>query len=229
MLEGYLPSLLDGLKLTVGVAVASLAIAVGLGLAGALAKLSGSAWARAAAGIYTALVRGVPDLVLMLLVFFGGQIAVNAVAARLGWDGPVDIDPFVAGVLTLGFIFGAYLTETFRGAIMAIAPGQLEAGRACGMSAWLVFARITLPQMVRLALPGFTNNWLVLVKSTALVSVIGLNDMMQKASQAAGATRQPFTFYVAAGALYLAITALSVALLRAVEARHSLGIRKAAQ
>ena len=227
MLEGYLPSLLQGLRLTVGVALLSLAIAVVLGLLGALAKLSASRLARGAAEVYTSVVRGVPDLVLMLLVFFGGQIAVNAIAARAGAD-YVDIDPFVAGTATLGFIFGAYLTETFRGAIMAIAPGQLEAGRAFGLSPWQVFRRITAPQMVRLALPSFTNNWLVLVKSTALVSVIGLNDMMQRAGQAAGATRQPFTFYLAAGVLYLGITAVSVLLLRALEARSALGVRQAA-
>jgi len=227
MLEGYLPSLLQGLRLTVGVALLSLAIAVVLGLVGALAKLSSNRLARGVAEVYTSVVRGVPDLVLMLLVFFGGQIAVNAIAAKVGAD-YVDIDPFIAGVATLGFIFGAYLTETFRGAIIAIAPGQLEAGRAFGLSPWQVFRRITAPQMVRLALPSFTNNWLVLVKSTALVSVIGLNDMMQRAGQAAGATRQPFTFYLAAGVLYLGITAVSVLLLRAVEARSSLGVRRAA-
>ena len=227
MLEGYLPSLLQGLRLTVGVALLSLAIAVLLGLLGALAKLSTHRLARGVAEVYTSVVRGVPDLVLMLLVFFGGQIAVNAIAARLGAD-YIDIDPFIAGTATLGFIFGAYLTETFRGAIMAIAPGQLEAGRAFGLSPWQVFRRITAPQMVRLALPSFTNNWLVLVKSTALVSVIGLNDMMQRAGQAAGATRQPFTFYLAAGVLYLGITAVSVLLLRALEARTSLGVRRAA-
>ena len=227
MLEGYLPSLLQGLRLTVGVALLSLAIAVLLGLLGALAKLSVNRFARGVAGVYTSVVRGVPDLVLMLLVFFGGQIAVNFIAARFGFD-YVDIDPFIAGVATLGFIFGAYLTETFRGAIMAIAPGQLEAGRAFGLSPWQVFRRITAPQMVRLALPSFTNNWLVLVKSTALVSVIGLNDMMQRAGQAAGATRQPFTFYLAAGGLYLGITAVSVLLLRTLEARSALGVRQAA-
>jgi arginine/ornithine transport system permease protein len=229
MLDGYLPSLLDGLKLSVGVALASLAIAVVLGFVGALAKLSGNAVARAVAGLYTSLVRGVPDLVLMLLVFFGGQIAVNAVSARWDTGDVVDIDPFTAGVVTLGFIFGAYLTETFRGAILAIAPGQIEAGRAFGLSESQVFRRITLPQMLRLALPGFTNNWLVLMKSTALVSVIGLNDVMQRAGQAAGATRRPFTFYLAAGVFYLAITAVSVAVLRIVEARSSLGVPKAAR
>lgn len=224
MLHGYLPSLLEGLRLTLGVAVASLAVAVLLGLAGAAAKLSGSASWRRAATVYTTLIRGVPDLVLMLLVFYGGQLAVNEVAPHLGIDEYVDIDPFVAGVATLGFIFGAYLTETFRGAILAIPHGQAEAALAFGMTPPQVFRRIVLPQMLRLALPGFANNWLVLVKSTALVSVIGLTDMMQKAGQAAGATREPFTFYLAAAGGYLLITTASVLALRALEKRWSPGV-----
>ncbi len=227
LLSAYLPSLVEGALLTAALALASLALALLLGLAGAAAKLSGSRFWRGAATAYTTVIRGVPDLVLMLLVFFGGQIALNALLQRLG-AGYVDIDPFIAGVATLGFIFGAYFTETFRGAMLAVPAGQLEAGRAFGMSRALVFRRITAPQMLRFAIPSFTNNWLVLVKSTALVSVIGLNDMMQKAGQAAGATRQPFTFYLAVGGLYLAITTLSVVALGALERRVSRGVREAA-
>lgn len=225
MLHGYLASLLEGAAITLSVALSSLLIAVLLGLAGAAAKLSGSPLWRRAATVYTTLIRGVPDLVLMLLIFYGGQLAVNEIAPRLGYDGYVDIDPFIAGVLTIGFIFGAYLTETFRGAIIAIAPGQAEAGRAFGMSGPQVFRRIVLPQMIRLAIPSFANNWLVLVKSTALVSLIGLNDVMQRAGQAAGNTREPFTFYLAAAALYLSITTVSVLLLRWLEQRYSIGVK----
>jgi len=229
MLQAYLPSLLEGLRLTLWLAVLALALAMVFGLAGAAAKSGRSPALRRAATVYTTVIRGVPDLVLMLLVFYGGQTLVNAASARFGCDACIDIDAFTAGVLTLGFIFGAYLTETFRGAILAIPAGQAEAARAFGMTAWQVMRRIVVPQMVRLALPGFTNNWLVLLKSTALVSVIGLNDMMNRASQAAGATREPFTFYLAAGALYLAITSVSVVVLRRVERRYALGVAKAAQ
>ena len=225
MLHGYGASLLEGAAITLAVALASLALAMALGLAGALAKLSRSPFARGTAGVYTTLVRGVPDLVLMLLVFYGGQLAVNRIALLLGAEGFVDVDPFIAGVLTIGFIFGAYLTETFRGAIIAIPPGQAEAARSLGMRPAQVLRRIVLPQMVRLAIPSFANNWLVLVKSTALVSVIGLADMMQRAGQAAGNTREPFTFYLAVAALYLAITSLSVWLLRRLEVRYSTGMR----
>ena len=227
MLQGYGASLLQGAALTLAVALGALALALVLGLAGAVAKLSGSAVWRRAATVYTTVIRGVPDLVLMMLIFYGGQIALNSALEAIGRES-VDIDPFAAGVATLGFIFGAYFTETFRGAIQAVPTGQIEAGRAFGMSGWLVFRRITAPQMLRFALPSFTNNWLVLVKSTALVSLIGLNDMLQKAQQAAGATRQPFTFYLAVGALYLAVTTLSVLALRALEQRVSRGVKVAA-
>jgi len=228
MLHGFLPALLEGTLTTLSVALASLAIAVVLGLVGAAAKLSPIPFVRGVAMAYTTIVRGVPDLVLMLLIFFGGQIAVNAMAAKLGFEGYVDIDPYVAGVATIGFIFGAYLTETFRGALIAIHAGQREAGLAFGMSRAQVFRRITLPQMIRFAIPGFTNNWLVLVKSTAIVSVIGLTDMMHSAGMAAGATREPFTFYLAAGVIYLAITSLSMLGLGALERSVSVGLRRAA-
>jgi arginine/ornithine transport system permease protein len=227
MLHGFLPALLDGTLTTLGVAGASLVIAVLLGLAGAAAKLSRIPVIRWLASTYTTVVRGVPDLVLMLLIFFGGQIGINAAAAALGYEGYVDINPFVAGVATIGFIFGAYLTETFRGALMAIPAGQREAGLAFGMSPFQVFVRITFPQMVRFAIPGFTNNWLVLVKSTAIVSVIGLTDMMHSAGLAAGATREPFTFYLAAAAIYLAITSISLLALGALEKRVTVSLRRA--
>jgi arginine/ornithine transport system permease protein len=228
MLHGYGPTLLEGTLVTLSVALASLAIAAVLGLAAASLRLARSRGLQALALAYTTVIRGVPDLVLMLLVFYGGQLAVNEMAARLGHADYIDIDPFVAGVLTIGFIFGAYLAETFRGAFLAVPAGQREAGLACGMSRWQVMRRILLPQMLRHALPALGNNWLVLVKSTAIVSVIGLNDMMQRAGQAAGATREPFVFYAAAGAIYLAITGVSELGLRALAQRLAVGVRRSA-
>jgi len=232
MLHGYAPAILDGLGLTLRVAGTSLAVASVFGLAGAAAKLAegpgrGARLARALATAYTTLIRGLPELVLMLLVFYGGQALVNAAAQRLGFDSP-DIDPFVAGTLTLGFIFGAYLTETFRGAILAIPRGQIEAARAIGLSPAQVLSRIVLPQMVRHALPGFTNNWLVMVKATALVSIIGLDDMVHRADLASAATRAPFTFYAAVACLYLGITSVSLLALHALERRTAIGLRDAA-
>jgi len=210
MLHGYLPALLQGAGLSLAVAFGALALALVLGLAGALAKLSGSLLARGVAQAYTTLIRAVPDLVLMLLVFYGGQMAVNQLGEALGW-GYVDIDPFVAGVGTLGFIFGAYFTEVLRGAFLAVPQGQREAALAYGFSRTQVLWRIVGPQMLRHALPGLSNNWLVMVKATAIVSVIGLADLMNRASQAAGATREPFVFYAAVALVYLAFTSLSEA------------------
>ncbi len=225
-MSGYYLSILEGAALTVGVSLASLVVAVALGLLGAAAKLSGRPLLVGGATVYTTLVRGVPELVLMLLVFYGGTIGLIHLLESLGLDGNVDINPFTAGVLTIGFIYGAYMAETFRGAILSIPKGQMEAARAFGMGPVRTFWRITLPQMVRYALPGFTNNWLVLIKTTALVSLIGLHEMTYRAKQASAATREPFVYLLFAAALFLAYTSVSLWLLRKVNARYSLGTKR---
>ncbi|HMA14632.1 MAG: ABC transporter permease [Bacteroidota bacterium] len=218
--------ILDGSLLTMTVALASAAIAIVLGLLTASAKLSQSRAARAVATTYTTVIRGVPDLVLMLLIFFGGQLLVNDIGARLGWD-YIDIDAFVAGTLTIGFIFGAYMGETFRGAFLAVPVGLLEAGYAYGMSRRQVFLRILMPQMMRHALPGIGNNWLVLMKTTALVAVIGLHDMVFRAGSHGGSTRQPFVFYFVVALIFLTFTTISILGLRWAERRYSVGVRRA--
>lgn len=225
-LQGYGPSIWEGTLLTINVSLVSLLVAVVLGTFGALAKLSGVRILKMSAQVYTTVIRGVPDLVLMLLVFFGGQTLVNQLALMIGYEEYIDINPYIAGVSTIGFIFGAYMTETFRGAILAVPYGQLEAAQAYGMNRRQVFFRILLPQMVRHAIPGFGNNWLVLTKATALVSIIGLDDMVRKASLAAGATRMPFTFYAAVAGIYLMITTISIYLLRWLENRYSVGVHR---
>ncbi len=225
-LHGYFPLILEGMLLTVEVALLSLFIAVILGLIGAFAKLSKSRIARNTTAVYTTLIRGVPDLVLMTLIFFGGQIMVNKIGDYFGWD-YIDISPFVAGTLTIGFIFGAYMTETFRGGILAVSRGEIEAALAFGMSKWKVFVRISFPLMIRHALPGFGNNWMVLEKTTALVSVIGLHDMVYNAGVAGGATRQPFTFYLVVALMFLCITGISDLGLQWANRRFSVGVRKA--
>ncbi|MBI3367692.1 MAG: ABC transporter permease [Burkholderiales bacterium] len=226
MLHGYGPSLLAGAAITLGVALASLAIAFVLGLAGAAAKLSRSRGWRALGQAYTSVIRAIPDLVLMLLVFYGGQMVVNAIAARFGAEEGIDVNPFVAGVLTIGFIYGAYLTETFRGAMLAVPPGQREAALAFGMTPRQAFVRIVGPQMLRHALAPLSNNWLVLIKSTAIVSVIGLTDLMHRAGQAAGSTREPFLFYGAVALIYLAFTSLSEFVFGRLQKHLAIGVRK---
>jgi arginine/ornithine transport system permease protein len=208
------------------VAVASLAVAMTLGMLGAMAKLSRWRWAKGIAQAYTTVIRGVPELVLMLLIFYGGQVGVNNLATAMGHDEYIDINPYIAGVITIGIIFGAYLTEAFRGAFLAVPPGQREAALAYGMSPWQVASRVTLPQMFRHALPGLQNNWLVMIKSTAIVSVIGLFDLMARGSQAAGTTREPFVFYAAVAVIYLVFTSVSELVFGWLERRFSIGTRK---
>jgi arginine/ornithine transport system permease protein len=224
MFHGYLGAILGGLGITLATAALSLAVACGFGMLGAVAKLSRSRVARGLAETYTTLIRGIPELVLMLAIFYGGQILVNRLAEAQGWD-YIDVPPFTAGVLTIGFIFGAYLTETFRGAILAVPRGQMEAATAFGLTRGQALRRILLPQMVRHAIPGFANNWLVMVKATALVSIIGLDDMLHRANMAASATREPFTFYMLIALVYLAITTVSIGLLMLLERRFSLGVK----
>lgn len=227
LLIEYRSQLWAGLVTTVQMALASLFFSVALGLIGAWAKLSANRTARALAGAYTTLVRGVPDLVLIMLVFFGGQVTLNAIGAATGlWD-YLEVSQFAAGALTIGVIFGAYFTETFRGAILAIPRGQIEAGISIGMSRPLLFRRIVWPQMVRYALPGFGNNWLVQLKTTALVSVIGLQDLVYNAFAAGRSTDALFTFMAAAFVIYLGLTALSDLGLRALERRYSRGVQRA--
>ncbi|HSX92825.1 MAG TPA: ABC transporter permease [Hydrogenophaga sp.] len=225
-MSGYYQSILQGALLTVGVSLAALVVAILLGLVGAVAKLSGRRALVWLATAYTTVVRGVPELVLMLLIFYGGTIGLNHLLEAMGSRRTVDINPFAAGVLTIGFIYGAYMTETFRGAILAIPRGQMEAAWAFGMGPVRTFLRITAPQMVRYAIPGFTNNWLVLIKATALVSLIGLHEMTYLAKQASAATREPFTFFLFAAGLFLVYTSVSLWALRWVNRRFSLGVKR---
>ena len=225
-MNAYYGAILQGAVLTVGVSLCALAVSIVLGLMGAAAKLSGRPVWVALATVYTTTIRGIPELVVMLLVFYGGTIGLNHLLEALGSKATVDINPFLAGVLTIGFIYGAYMTETFRGAIMAIPKGQMEAAWAFGMGRTQTFLRITAPQRVRYALPGFTNNWLVLIKATALVSLIGLKEMTYLAKQASAATRSPFAFFLFTAALFLVYTSVSLFALRKLNARYSLGAKR---
>ncbi len=225
-MQSYFLAILNGAVLTVGVSLGALLVSIILGLLGAGAKLSGRPVLVGVATTYTTVIRGIPDLVLMLLVFYGGTIGLNNLLEWMGSEATIDINPFAAGVLTIGFIYGAYMTETFRGAILSIPKGQAEAAWAFGMGRTQAFIRVTAPQMVRYALPGFTNNWLVLIKATALVSLIGLQEMTYIAKQASAATRSPFTYLLFTAALFLIYSSVSLYLLRKLNARYSLGTKR---
>ena len=228
MLLGYEERFLSGLALTAAVALCALALAVAAGLLGAGAKLSANRGARFAASFYTTAVRGIPELLFILLFYNEAQKLLNFVLSDAGARSAevLQIPPFWAGVLGIGFFYGAYMTETFRGAFLAVPSGQGEAGLALGLSKRRVFWRILFPQMLRHALPGIRNNWLVLLKATALVSVIGLSDdMMAVANQAKARTHLPFLFYCAAAAGYLFLTAASGAAFDVLEKYARRGIK----
>ncbi|CAI2444352.1 ABC transporter permease [Serratia liquefaciens] len=208
MVTEYLPLLAQGAALSLCVMLVSLAVALALGLVNALIKLFGPRWLRWVSTGYTTLVRGIPELVIMLLLFFGGEMLVNGVLGLLGL-GPLRFNTFISGVLAIGFVFGAYYTETFRGAFLTVERGQLEAAMAYGMSPGQVFRRVLLPQMLSFAIPGINNNWLGLMKASALVSILGLEDMVWLAEQAGRATQKPFLFYFLVALIYMAITAIS--------------------
>ncbi|WP_225775033.1 ABC transporter permease [Pseudomonas sp. Marseille-Q5115] len=225
-LKGFGPLLLEGTWMTVKLSLLSLLVAVSLGLIGASAKLSSVAALRVCAQIYTTLIRGVPDLVLMLLIFYSLQIWLTLFTDAMEWD-YIEINPFAAGVITLGFIYGAYFTETFRGAILAVPRGQQEAATAYGLSRGQRFRYVIFPQMMRYALPGIGNNWMVMLKATALVSIIGLADLVKAAQDAGKSTYQLFYFLVLAGLIYLLITSASNFVLRRLERRFNAGTREA--
>jgi histidine transport system permease protein len=227
-LYGYGPLIAQGALKTAQLALLSLGVALALGLISAYAKLSHNRLASTLATLYTTLIRGVPDLVLMLLLFYSMQIWLNELTDLLKLA-PVVIDPFTAGVLTLGFIYGAYFTETFRGAYLAVPNGQLEAGAAYGMTRWQIFHRILFTQMMRFALPGIDNNWQVLLKATALVSLISLSDLVKATQDAGQSTHQMFFFLLVAALIYLIFAIFSDCILKWLKQRYSVGVPQAQQ
>lgn len=225
-LKGFGPLLLQGTWMTIKLSVLSLFLSIVLGLIGASAKLSSSALLRVPAQVYTTLIRGVPDLVLMLLIFYSLQTWLTSLTDAMEWE-YIEINPFSAGVITLGFIYGAYFTETFRGAILSVPRGQIEAATAYGLKRGQRFRYVVFPQMMRYAMPGIGNNWQVLLKATALVSIIGLADLVKASQDAGKSTYQLFYFLVLAALIYLAITSASNFALRWAERHYAAGSREA--
>lgn len=219
----YAPLLASGALVTVALALTSLALATLLGALGAVGRLGSSRLGRNLVLAYTTLVRGVPDLVMLLLIYFGGQRLINQLAGLFGAPSGASLSPFLAGMLGIGFIYGAYLTETFRGAYMTVPPGQVEAARALGLRSLPLLWTVTMPQLVRFALPGYANVWQVLVKSTAVVSVIGLQDLVGLANDAGKTTREPFVFYSAVLLAYLFFTWVSTTIFERFENRFARG------
>lgn len=209
-LNDYSRLLLDGLMLNITVALAAMLGAVVLGFVLAMVKVRGPRAGARGVDAYTTFFRGVPELVLLLLVYYGLPTLIQDAAAGMGISLRVSLNPFAAGVVTLSCIYAAFATEVFRAAYQSVPKGQFEAASALGLKSGATLRLVIVPQMMRLALPGLGNVWMVVIKATALISVIQLPELMRNADLAARATRMPFTFYATACAIYLVITALSM-------------------
>ncbi|WP_313515253.1 ABC transporter permease [Pseudomonas sp.] len=227
-LYGFGPALAAGTLMTIKLALSALSLGLVLGLLGALAKTSPYKPLRWLGGSYSTLVRGVPELLWVFLIYFGTVGLMHAIGEMLGQPN-LELSAFAAGTIALGICFGSYATEVFRGAILAIPKGHREAGLALGMSKARIFWRLILPQMWRIALPGLGNLFMILMKDTALVSVIGLEEIMRRSQIAVTASKEPFLFYMVAAFIYLGLTILAMIGMYFLEKRASRGfIRSAA-
>ena len=226
-LYGFGPALLAGTLMTIQLALCALALGLVLGLLGALAKTSPNKFLQWLGGTYSTIVRGVPELLWVLLIYFGTVNLMRELGTLLG-NPELELNAFAAGVIALGLCFGAYATEVFRGAILAIPRGHREAGQALGLSKVRIFRRIILPQMWRIALPGLGNLFMILMKDTALVSVIGLEEIMRRSQIAVSLSKEPFHFFLIAAFIYLSLTVLAMTAMHFLEQRASRGFKRSA-
>lgn len=213
---GWGGNLLRGLMNSLLIAAGAFSIGIAIGIGGAFGKLYGGPVVRDLLEVYTTIVRAVPELVLILILYFAGTDLINRLLEAFGYA-RVDINGLIAGICVLGVVQGAYSTEVIRGAILAIPQGQIEAARAYGMSARLMLRRITLPAMLPFAIPGLANLWLIATKDTALLAIVGFSELTLETRTAASTTKAYFTFFLAAGALYLLITLFSNVIIARIE------------
>jgi polar amino acid transport system permease protein len=226
-LYGFGPALAAGVLMTVQLALSALCLGLILGLLGALAKTSPYRALNWLGGAYSTLVRGIPELLWVLLIYFGTVNVMRVIGEALGMPS-LELSAFSAGVIALGLCFGAYATEVFRGAILSIPKGHREAGLALGMSRSRIFIKLIMPQMWRIALPGLGNLFMILMKDTALVSVIGLEEIMRHSQIAVTSTKQPFTFYMVAAFMYLGLTVVAMIGMHFLEQRAARGFARSA-
>lgn len=228
-LSGWWDDFFWGSVVVLEVFLASLVLMVLFGLLGAAAKLSNKPILEKLAGAYTVIFRGTPEILVILLLYFGSAVTLTAIAQVFDPEIKfVDIPPFWAGTIAIALVVGSYATETFRGAFLGVKQGSIEAAYALGLSTTQVFFYVRIPEMWRLALPAFGNHMLSLVKDTALVSIIGLNETLFVAKQAIGTTGQPFTMYMVVGVIYLGfstVITLSVMALEYYGFRHMKGAK----
>ena len=205
--------------MTMSVSASAFVASLVFGALGASAKLSHSAVARGIADVYTTVLRGVPDLLVIYLFYFGGSQLLTTIGHLLGAQGFLGLNGFMVGTLAVGIVAGAYQTEVIRGAYLAVPPGEIDAARSVGMGRLLMLRRITGPRTLRFALPGMGNVWQQVLKESALISVTGLAEIMRQIHVGAGSTHLPFDFYITGFFLYLALTTLSGFAFRGAEAR----------
>ncbi|MFN4159498.1 MAG: ABC transporter permease [Gemmobacter sp.] len=217
LLYDWGPNLLRGLWNSVLIAGGAFGLGLMIGTAGAWGKLNGGPVTRDLLAVYTTVVRAVPELVLILILYFAVTDAVNQVLLALGYQ-RIQISGVAAGIAVLGVVQGAYHTEVLRGAIQSLPRGQIEAARAMGMPPLLLARRIAMPAVLANAVPGLANLWLVATKDTALLAVVGFGELTQETRQAAGATKAFFTFFMAAGFLYLMLSLFSGTIFGRIEA-----------
>jgi octopine/nopaline transport system permease protein len=209
--------------MTIAVAITAMLIGFFFALIFTPLKLSKNKFLNLIANTYTTIIRGVPELLVIYLFFFGGSAAVMFVASIFGYGEYIEINAFITGAFSIGIISGAYSTEVFRGAIQSIDKGQFEAANVLGLGKFGKFFKVILPQTLRLALPNLSNVWQITLKDTSLISVTGLVEIMRQSYVAAGSTRDPLFFYSFAAVLYLLLTFLSMKLINRLEAKYSRG------
>lgn len=220
--DGWGDELLDGLKVTLSLAFATAPIGLVGGFLLALARRAESRFARVPATVFTTVFKGLPELITLFIVYYGASMA-------LGWllglfvAGPVEVSSFLAGMIALGVVSASFASEVFMAALGGIQKGQIEAADALGLRTWAKLRKVLIPQVLRLALPGLGNLWLVLLKDTALVSVIALPDLLRRTFIAVGATKEPFFFFAVAMAIYFVISLVSTAVFAVLERRYARG------
>ena len=220
---GWGDELFRATLMTIAVSITAMLIGFSFAAIFTPLKLSKFKFLNLIANIYTTVIRGVPELLVIYLFFFGGSGAIMFVASVFGYNEYIEINAFVTGSFAIGIISGAYSTEVFRGAIQSIDKGQFEAAKVLGFSKFKQFYKIVLPQMLRLAIPNLSNVWQITLKDTSLISVTGLVEIMRQSYIAAGSTRDPLFFYSFAAVLYLLLTFISMKLINKLEVKYSRG------
>jgi octopine/nopaline transport system permease protein len=226
--NGWGFALLRATGMTLAVAFCGFLAGAVIGSLIAWAKIAGGIVLRGLADGYTTVLRGIPDLLVIYLFYFGGSAVLGKIGGLFGYDGFIGLPAFATGAIAIGVVSGAYQAEVYRGAYQTVGRGEIEAAKSVGMHRWLMFRRILAPQVLRYAIPGLGNVWQLVLKESALISVTGLVELLRQSNIAAGSTRRPFDFFLTAAALYLLITWVSTILFQRAETYSMRGVRRPA-